>query len=255
MIAEPSFGVDGKAKQLSGRRWSRAQTPYRGQHVLLCQCCGDVVGGEVEQLQTVGIKPESEGQFAAAEHADVADTRCCFQCLLQVLIEPAADEDRFVEAWRSTESENQEEVISRTVHVQALACHSLRKSPACQVHLVLNLDRVQLGIARFEAQAEAGTALTAAGRHALKPFQTIELFFENGRDALLHHFRTCRWERGAHTHSSWCQLWKVFKAEAHQCNGACQQHKQAADDGEHRPPQERLGDGPQGGSGSEASRS
>ena len=145
--AKTSLRIDGKAEQLSSWCWGFSQASHCSKNVLLGQRCGDVVGGEVELFQTIGIKPESEGQFAAAEHADVADARCCPERFSQVLIQPAADEDRFVQARRCAEPQDQQQVIGGTVHVQALASDGLGKPTAGQVHLVLNLDRIEFGIA------------------------------------------------------------------------------------------------------------
>ena len=147
LTAKTSLRIDGQAEQLSGWSWGFSQAANCSKNVLLGQGCGDVVGGEVELLQTIGIKPESEGQFAAAEHADVADARRCPERFPQVLIQPAADEDRFVKARWCAEPQDQQQVIGGTVHVQALASHGLGKPTTGQVHLVLNLDRIQFGIA------------------------------------------------------------------------------------------------------------
>ncbi|CAI8167343.1 MAG: Uncharacterised protein [Synechococcus sp. CC9902] len=62
------------------------------------------------------------------------------------------------------------------------------ESARCQVHLVLNLDGIQFGVAAAEAEADAGTALAAAGADAFQSFETIELLFEHGSHALFHHF-------------------------------------------------------------------
>ena len=87
------------------------------------------------------------------------------------------------------EAKDHQQVIRGATHPQALTAHRLRQAAGGEVHLVLHLDGIQLGIAFAEPQADAGAPLATVGADALQPLQAIELLFQDGRDALLHHLR------------------------------------------------------------------
>ena len=142
------------------------------------------------------------------------------------------------------EAKDHQQVIRGAPHPQALTADRLRQAAGGEVHLVLHLDGIQLRIAFAETQADAGAALTAVGADALQPLQTIELLFQDGGDALLHHLRRRGGKGGPNADPGRCQLRQVLQSQSGEGHQAGQQDQQAADNREDRSAQKRLGERP-----------
>ena len=107
------------------------------------------------------IQPEAIREFTAAEDPRITDAWCAEQRVPQALVQPAREKGGDVLIRRVAEPQDHQQVFRGAPHLEPLARHGLGQPAAGQVHLVLNLDRIQLGITRVEAQRDAGAALPA----------------------------------------------------------------------------------------------
>ena len=108
----------------------------------------------------------------------------------------------------------------------------------------MNLDRVQLGIPRAEPQADTCSALPAGGADAFDPFKTVELLFQDSRNALLNDVWGGGWEACAHAHPCRRKLRKILEPQPQHGGQPSQKDEQAAHHRENGAPQEGLRDRP-----------
>ena len=242
--AQAAFRLHRQADRLGADTGRGPEAADGGQHVLLRQGPTHIGAGEIHLLQSVRIQPQPKGELTAAKHPDVADAWSGQEGITQGFVEPAAQKGGDVVTLWVTETQDHQQIIRGAPHPQPLATDGLRQAPTGQIHLVLNLDGVQLGVAAAEAKTDAGATLAAAGADALQPFQAVELLFKDGGHALFHHLRRSGWEAGTHADPRRCKRWQVLQPQAGQSHQSSEQDQQAADDGENRSPQKRLGDRP-----------
>ena len=161
MAAKTSFRFHRKAQHLALWNWGSPDAANGSQNVLFSQGSADIAKGEVGLFEALRIQPEAIREFTAAEDPHITDAWCAEQRVPKGLVQPAREKGGDVLIRRVAEPQDHQQVFRGAPHLEPLARHGLRQPAAGQVHLVLNLDRIQLGITRVDAQRDAGAALPA----------------------------------------------------------------------------------------------